>query len=158
MHLNYSHFKNLIAILIFSAIVAPTTCRALSCYPLKDNFFLQCTSGACKGIFRAREVRVPGKCTRRIVVEPLRGAEVIFLTPMVAESVRDRKPTGYFRVLLVHQFYGYVPVTATELRNAISQPVFPRTKLNKIEFIGNAIDVGALKQRWQSMQDEDLIR
>lgn len=158
MRLDYSHFKNLIATLIFSAFLAPTTCHALSCYPLKDNFFLQCASGTCKGIFRAREFRVPGKCTRRIIVEPLQGAEAILLTAMVADSARNGKTTGYFRVVLVHQFYGHVPVTAAELRGAMSQPVFPRTKLNTIEFIGDSIDVGALKREWQNMQDQDLMR
>ena len=137
-------------------LVLPATCQALSCYPLEDNFFLQCASGTCSGIFRARQIREDGACARRTIVEPLQDAEVNFLAPMVANSAHDNKMTEYYHVLLRHEFYGHKPVTATELKDAMSQPGFPRTRVIKIEFIGNAIDVDALKQVWLKRQDEEL--
>jgi len=157
MLLDFSHIRNIKAILMFSLVfIVPTTCQALSCYPLQDNFFLQCTYGACSGVFRARQIGVTGACARRTIVEPIQDAEASLLSPMVASSVHDNKMTGYFHVLLIHQFYGHRPVTATELRDAMSQPGFPRTRLRKVEFIGNTVDVGALKQEWQNTQDNEL--
>lgn len=157
MYRFFAHLKNIKAILGFSLMLAvPVTSQAISCTPLLDNFFLRCTAGTCSGIFRARDVREDGACVRRTIVEPLQDAEVNFLAPLVANSAHDSKMTGFYHVMLRHEFYGHKPVTATELKDAMSQPVFPRTSVIKIEFIGNAIDVDALKQVWQKRQDEEL--
>lgn len=157
MYRYFAPLKNFKAILGLSLMLAvPVTCQAISCTPLLDNFFLRCTAGTCSGIFRARQIREDGACVRRTIVEPLQDAEVNFLAPMVANSAHDSKMTGFYHVLLRHEFYGHKPVTATELKSAMSQPVFPRTSVIKIEFIGNAIDIDALKQVWQKRQDEEL--
>jgi|GEM_PF-2287193 len=65
--------------------------------------------------------------------------------------------SGLFHVTISHQFYGHKPVTASELQAAINEPIFPPTKVVKVENIGSTVDAGALKQRWQKTEDEEFL-
>lgn len=89
---------------------------ALSCFGVEDRFFARCSDGKCEIAFRARDIRAPGACVRRTVVEPV-AADV---AKVVLDQFLAGALPGAYELTLVHRYYAEPPASASELQRAFA--------------------------------------
>ena len=107
--------------LVFLSVAA----NALSCYPINDKFFLNCTTQKCEVVFRAREMHSFGPCARRLVVEEVpTDTESVILS-----KVGELKRPGIYEVTVVHRFYGQAPESAQQLSDSFHTDTFRMPRL-----------------------------
>ncbi len=121
----------LVAFLSFAA-------NALSCYPINDKFFIDCTTQKCEAVFRAREIHSFGPCARRMLVEEVPpDTESVILS-----RVGELKRPGMYEVTVAHRFYGQAPVDANQLSEAFHADAFrmPRLTVQSLD-VATHLDV-----------------
>ncbi|WP_146204264.1 hypothetical protein, partial [Massilia glaciei] len=131
--------------------------HALSCYGLKDDFFIKCHGRACSGEFRAKEVHSFGACARRVIVEPVPEGVIAVLAVQVKNATSSDMENGVYQVSLVHRFYGSLPETASELTEAFKGEGLRVPKIN-VEKIDSRADLHVIKSGWETQETQQLLR
>ncbi|MBI3100112.1 MAG: hypothetical protein HYY98_00930 [Burkholderiales bacterium] len=116
---------------------------ALSCPGVEDRFFVRCSDGKCEIAFRARDIRAPGACVRRTVVEPV-AADVV---KVVLDQCLAGALPGAYELTLVHRYYAEPPASASELQRAFAVEGQNAPKV-MVKPLSEGTDLAALHSEW----------
>ena len=140
-------------------IVASSPSYSLSCYGLRDHFFVQCTQGICKKAFRVREVTTNGSCGHRIIVEDVPDLIIQYISHEIINGKASNNRPLIFHLIFLNRFYDKPPKTTEEwVRNVRRKNPAYTHQINNTEILPQGTDFEQLKKEWLKQANRELLQ